>query len=210
MPGFFDGGRSGGSRGGSKFGRPAGRDFRRDGDAPQMHQATCDDCGNSCEVPFRPTGERPVYCSNCFKKHRPEDSERSGSSNRGTGVWRSEDRPMFSAKCDRCGNSCEVPFRPTGERPVYCSKCFGEGGGSSSSAPTRSSRPAENYGAQFAVLGTKLDEILKVLKAAHPVQAPVVAKAPASAPVVAKPVEKAKKVVAVKAKKVAKKKSGKK
>jgi CxxC-x17-CxxC domain-containing protein len=31
-----------------------------------MHQATCATCGKSCEVPFRPTGERPVYCRDCF------------------------------------------------------------------------------------------------------------------------------------------------
>ena len=31
-----------------------------------MHDATCATCGASCQVPFRPTGERPVYCRNCF------------------------------------------------------------------------------------------------------------------------------------------------
>lgn len=33
----------------------------------QMHPATCSKCGQNCEVPFKPTGERPVFCSNCFK-----------------------------------------------------------------------------------------------------------------------------------------------
>lgn len=31
-----------------------------------MHPATCGDCGASCEVPFKPTGDRPVLCRNCF------------------------------------------------------------------------------------------------------------------------------------------------
>ncbi len=31
-----------------------------------MHKATCAECGNTCEVPFRPNGERPVYCKECF------------------------------------------------------------------------------------------------------------------------------------------------
>ncbi len=53
--------RSGGDRGGN---RGFGRD--RD-DRPEMHQAICSDCGNECEVPFRPTGEKPVYCSDCFR-----------------------------------------------------------------------------------------------------------------------------------------------
>lgn len=34
----------------------------------QMYPATCSQCGQSCEVPFRPTGDRPVFCNNCFKK----------------------------------------------------------------------------------------------------------------------------------------------
>ena len=34
-------------------------------------------------------------------------------------------KEMFSAVCATCGNACEVPFRPSGERPVYCRDCFG-------------------------------------------------------------------------------------
>ncbi len=36
-----------------------------------MHKATCSDCGNECEVPFKPTDGRPVYCRDCFMKHKP-------------------------------------------------------------------------------------------------------------------------------------------
>ncbi|PIV69323.1 MAG: hypothetical protein COS08_04905, partial [Euryarchaeota archaeon CG01_land_8_20_14_3_00_38_12] len=24
-----------------------------------------------CEVPFEPSGDRPVYCRECYQKHRP-------------------------------------------------------------------------------------------------------------------------------------------
>lgn len=34
------------------------------------------------------------------------------------------DRQMFTAVCASCGNSCTVPFQPTGEKPVYCRDCF--------------------------------------------------------------------------------------
>jgi CxxC-x17-CxxC domain-containing protein len=37
----------------------------------EMHKATCSDCGKECEVPFKPTEGRPVYCQECFEKHRP-------------------------------------------------------------------------------------------------------------------------------------------
>ncbi len=40
----------------------------RDGARPDMHKATCAKCGKDCDVPFRPNGKRPVYCSICFDK----------------------------------------------------------------------------------------------------------------------------------------------
>ena len=38
-------------------------------------KAICADCKTECEVPFKPTGDRPVYCRECFAKHK----EGSGS-----------------------------------------------------------------------------------------------------------------------------------
>jgi len=35
-----------------------------------MHPAVCSACGQECEVPFEPTGDRPVYCNDCFAKMR--------------------------------------------------------------------------------------------------------------------------------------------
>ncbi len=36
----------------------------------EMHKATCADCGKECEVPFKPSAGRPVYCRDCFQKHK--------------------------------------------------------------------------------------------------------------------------------------------
>jgi len=36
----------------------------------EMFAATCADCGKTAQVPFQPTGARPVYCSDCFQSHR--------------------------------------------------------------------------------------------------------------------------------------------
>lgn len=36
----------------------------------QMYAAVCADCGKTAQVPFQPTGARPVYCSDCFQSHR--------------------------------------------------------------------------------------------------------------------------------------------
>ena len=55
--------RSAGSPASSGGGRsPRGKSGR------SMHQAVCADCHKNCEIPFKPTGERPVYCKECFAK----------------------------------------------------------------------------------------------------------------------------------------------
>lgn len=36
----------------------------------EMHQAKCSECGKDCEVPFKPTEGRPVYCRDCFSKKK--------------------------------------------------------------------------------------------------------------------------------------------
>ena len=33
----------------------------------QMYTAVCAQCGKQTEVPFQPRGDRPVYCSDCFR-----------------------------------------------------------------------------------------------------------------------------------------------
>jgi CxxC-x17-CxxC domain-containing protein len=36
-----------------------------------MFPATCGQCGKATEVPFQPRGDKPVYCSDCYRKTRP-------------------------------------------------------------------------------------------------------------------------------------------
>ncbi|MGE5405948.1 MAG: CxxC-x17-CxxC domain-containing protein, partial [Candidatus Saccharibacteria bacterium] len=33
----------------------------------QMYPAVCASCGKETQVPFQPSGEKPVYCRDCFK-----------------------------------------------------------------------------------------------------------------------------------------------
>ena len=40
------------------------------GTTRQMFPATCAECGKSTEVPFQPRGDKPVYCSDCYRKVR--------------------------------------------------------------------------------------------------------------------------------------------
>ncbi len=55
-------------RGGFRGGRGGGG-FRG---PREMHKATCADCGQETEVPFQPSGDRPVYCRECYQKHKPK------------------------------------------------------------------------------------------------------------------------------------------
>ncbi len=61
----------GGGAGRSRFNRPGNRDFRQ----TQMFSATCAECAKPCEVPFRPNGDKPVFCSYCFNKNKPAGTD---------------------------------------------------------------------------------------------------------------------------------------
>ncbi|MDR3592001.1 MAG: zinc-ribbon domain containing protein [Negativicutes bacterium] len=45
--------------------------FGRNRAPREMHPAVCAACGKDTQVPFRPSGDRPVYCSDCFSQHNP-------------------------------------------------------------------------------------------------------------------------------------------
>jgi CxxC-x17-CxxC domain-containing protein len=65
--GGFRPGRDGGRSGGFKKNYGNNRDGR--GEAV-MHSAVCADCGKVCDVPFRPTNGKPVFCKDCFTKNK--------------------------------------------------------------------------------------------------------------------------------------------
>jgi CxxC-x17-CxxC domain-containing protein len=63
---YSSGGYGGGSGGYGGYG--GGGSYDR---APrQMYDAVCADCGKVAQVPFQPTGSRPVYCNDCFRARR--------------------------------------------------------------------------------------------------------------------------------------------
>ena len=73
--------RSGGSSygGGSTYssdGFGSSRGGSYGGGQREMHPAVCAECNKDTEVPFLPTGDRPVYCSDCFSKRPAPTSQR--------------------------------------------------------------------------------------------------------------------------------------
>ncbi|MDO8741457.1 MAG: DNA-directed RNA polymerase [Candidatus Woesearchaeota archaeon] len=55
-----------------EFNREPRRDFGPRGDfgPREMHKATCSECNQECEVPFKPTEGKPVFCKDCFMKRK--------------------------------------------------------------------------------------------------------------------------------------------
>ena len=98
---------------------------------------TCADC--SQEFTFTASEQQfyadrqfsePRRCASCRairKASRGDAGNGSygGSSSAGGGYDRGP-REMFTATCASCGREAQVPFRPSGAKPVYCSDCFTE------------------------------------------------------------------------------------
>lgn len=96
-------------------------------------QLACVDCGG--EFTFT-SGEQEHYaklgftnepkrCGPCraAKKASRGGESRGGERRRSSGG--AGPREMFPAVCAQCGKQTQVPFQPRGDRPVYCSDCFG-------------------------------------------------------------------------------------
>jgi CxxC-x17-CxxC domain-containing protein len=99
---------------------------------------TCRDCGQA----FTFTGgeqdfyaargySEPSRCGDC-RAQRKAEREAGGQSSYGSGGGYGSSRgsrEMFSATCSSCGKEAQVPFQPSGDKPVYCSDCFQQRGG---------------------------------------------------------------------------------
>lgn len=99
---------------------------------------TCRDCGQ----PFTFTvGEQrfysergfsqPARCPDCrAARKRERGGEASASSareGRGGGASTSRargERVLYDTVCDECGQPTKVPFKPRGDRAVYCRDCY--------------------------------------------------------------------------------------
>ena len=87
---------------------------------------SCQDCGQTFifsadDQAFHATKgftNEPKRCPSCRMARR---SDRGGG---GGGGYSQGPREMHPAVCAECGKDTMVPFRPRGDRPVYCSDCF--------------------------------------------------------------------------------------
>lgn len=147
--------------------RNSNRDDRRGGrgdfgGGSNMHDAICAECGRTCQVPFRPTGDKPVFCSDCFAQKRGGDRRDDRRDNRRDDR---RERRMFSAICDKCGKPCQVPFQPTEGKPVFCDACFDKGGSA------KGGQGGTKGNDQMQAINAKLDKIINALIAAKIIKA---------------------------------------
>ncbi|HMA37419.1 MAG TPA: zinc-ribbon domain containing protein [Chloroflexia bacterium] len=78
----------GGGGGGGYGGGSSSGGYGRERAPRQMTQVTCSNCGRATEVPFVPTGDRPVYCSDCYSQMGGGNSRGGGGGNRSGGSRR--------------------------------------------------------------------------------------------------------------------------
>ena len=95
-------------------------------------ELSCVDCGTGFtftsgeQERFAQLGftNEPKRCAPCRAAKKAAGGGGRGGGNRDDARGRSGPREMHPAKCGACGANCEVPFKPRGDRPVYCSDCF--------------------------------------------------------------------------------------
>ncbi len=81
---------------------------------------TCKDCSKPFDFTVRDQQfyaekgfeNEPQRCRDC-RAQRKNSRSGSGSS-----------REMFDATCAQCNVATTVPFKPRGDRPIYCRECF--------------------------------------------------------------------------------------
>lgn len=136
------GNRGGGFRGGNGGGGRPSFGGNRGGDRGPvtMHKAICDECQKSCEVPFRPSSDKPIYCNDCFSSKRGNEAPRREFNDRGP-KKEYNDKPSFSkpvgapvnddikkqlsemnSKLDRLVSAIEKMSAPKVSTPVVASK----------------------------------------------------------------------------------------
>lgn len=66
----------------------------------------------------QPQRQQPAQEQNFNRAVQPQHHHQNQNQNR------QGNKPMYQAVCAECKKSCEVPFRPTGERPTFCKECY--------------------------------------------------------------------------------------
>jgi len=82
----------------------------------------CEDCseeftfsGDEQQFYYERGFQAPKRCKSCRQERK---NARNGSS------YGSRERKLYTVTCSECGGEAQVPFNPSGDRPVYCRDCY--------------------------------------------------------------------------------------
>ncbi|HEY5736052.1 MAG TPA: CxxC-x17-CxxC domain-containing protein [Nitrosopumilus sp.] len=112
------------------------RSFRNSGDdrssrnesRDESTTVTCSDCGTECTVPFVPRTNKPVYCSDCFRQNKPQDSGNDRYSRDDRGSRYSRDDRSSSSSSRRESRSSARPSKPRSDKFLRKQESFFSGG----------------------------------------------------------------------------------
>ena len=93
------------------------------------------------------------------------DSPRStyGDNRRGTEYIKDrKELTMTKTVCDSCGERCEVPFKPTTNKPIYCRACYSKQNDFPKREESHSPRPSSSN-RDLEMINDKLNKIMKAL-----------------------------------------------
>ena len=100
----------------------------------------------------RPESDNPNQFSRNTRSFAPRESGKSKLE-------------FHTTTCAKCGDKCEVPFKPNNRKPVYCSDCFRKSeNGSFERDEAPVSRPSSNSSSDLRQINEKLDRILSLLE----------------------------------------------
>ena len=86
---------------------------------------------------------------------RPSEASRPYAAPAAPAAQARDTRPMYKAVCADCRKSCEVPFKPRGDRPVYCKNCFAVRKKEGAFKPWREEKPKDEPAAKPVVSAGK-------------------------------------------------------
>jgi CxxC-x17-CxxC domain-containing protein len=97
-------------------------------------QLKCADCGADFtfsageQERFQQLGftNEPRRCAPCRAARKASGGGGGGGGGYGGGGGGGGRKEMFSVVCSECGKPAQVPFKPRGDRPVFCSDCFAQ------------------------------------------------------------------------------------
>jgi CxxC-x17-CxxC domain-containing protein len=100
---------------------------------------------------FERSKERKKNFRNGPQRRDSEDRRSSSRDSRGS----KREFGMTKVTCSACKSECEVPFKPTTNKPIYCNKCF-----------TKKDKTSSNDSSSkdLDIINRKLDKIMRALE----------------------------------------------